>query len=112
MVNSQISSEKQEWAWKFVDYMSQHGEEYLVNVNIVQPTNELMNSDTFMNMPYSSVFIDDMAKSQSVFIHGNGKMIEEKIGIAVQAVMLSGTSPEEALQELKEDVQEILDDTY
>ena len=112
MVNSQISSEKQEWAWKFVDYMSQHGEEYLVNVNIVQPTNELMNSDTFMNMPYSSVFIDDMAKSQSVFIHENGKMIEEKIGIAVQAVMLSGTDPEEALQELKEDVQEILDDTY
>lgn len=112
MVNSQISSEKQEWAWKFVDYMSQHGEEYLVNVNIVQPTNELMNSETFMNMPYSSVFIDDMAKSQSVFIHENGKMIEEKIGIAVQAVMLSGTSPEEALQELKEDVQEILDDTY
>ena len=112
MVNSQISKEKQEWAWKFVDYMSQHGEEYLVNVNIVQPTNELMNSDTFKNMPYSSVFIDDMAKSQSVFIHENGKMIEEKIGIAVQAVMLSGTDPEEALQELKEDVQEILDDTY
>lgn len=112
MVNSQSSKTEQEWAWKFIDYMRQHGEEYLVNVNIVQPTNALMNSDTFKNMPYSKVFVDDLERSKSVFIHENGKMIEEKIGVAVQAVMLSGTDPKVALEELKKDVQEILDDSY
>jgi hypothetical protein len=30
----------------------------------------------------------------------------------VQAVMLSGTDPADALEQLKKDVQEILDDSY
>jgi len=112
MVNAQSSKTKQEWAWKFLDYMRGHAEEFLENVYLVQPIKTLVESDLFKNMPYSNVFLEDLEKSNSVYINENGKMIEEKIGIAVQAVMLSGTDPADALEQLKKDVQEILDDSY
>ena len=111
MVNTQSSKDVQEWSWKFIDYMRQHAEEYLVNVNLMQPINSLLESELFKNMPYSGVFMSDLEKSRPVYINENGKMIEEKIGVAVQEVMLSGTDPKVALDELKKAVQEILDDT-
>ncbi|HOO32928.1 MAG TPA: extracellular solute-binding protein [Thermotogota bacterium] len=112
MVNAQASKDTQEWSWKFIDYMRQHAEEYLADVNLMQPINSLLESDLFKSMPYSDVFTKDLEKSNPVFVHENGKMMEEKIGVAIQAVMLSGTDPEEALEQLKADIQEILDDSY
>jgi multiple sugar transport system substrate-binding protein len=112
MVNSQSSREVQEWSWKFIDYMRQHSEEYLADVNLMQPINSLLESELFKSMPYSDVFAKDLAKSNPVYVNENGKMMEEKIGVAIQAVMLTGTDPEKALENLKDDIQEILDDSY
>ncbi|MDD5015858.1 MAG: extracellular solute-binding protein, partial [Atribacterota bacterium] len=110
MVNGQKPKENQQMAWKFVAYMLSHPEEYLTKVNIVQPTVELMNSETYKSMPYSDVFTNDMAKGHIVYYGENSAKIQSHIREAVESVMLAGVSPEDALQTLKRKVQEVLDE--
>lgn len=110
MVNGQSSARRQKAAWKFISYMLGHGEEYLQKVNIVQPTKVLMKSDTFRNMPYSEVFVNDMTRSHIVYYGENSAKIQELIKQAVESVMLSGVSSEKAYATLKAEVQELLDE--
>jgi len=110
MVNGQKPKENQQMAWKFVAYMLSHPEEYLTKVNIVQPTVELMNSETYKSMPYSDVFTNDMAKAHVVYYGENSAEIQALIREAVESVMLAGVSPEDALKTLKRKVQEVLEE--
>ena len=110
MVNGQKSKENQQMAWKFVAYMLSHSEEYLTKVTIVQPTVELMSSETYKSMPYSDVFTNDMAKGHIVYYGENSAKIQSHIREAVESVMLAGVSPEDALKTLKRKVQEVLDE--
>jgi len=110
MVNGQKPKENQQMAWKFVAYMLSHSEEYLTKVNIVQPTVELMSSETYKSMPYSDVFTNDMAKGHIVYYGENSAKIQSHIREAVESVMLAGVSPEDALKTLKRKVQEVLDE--
>jgi multiple sugar transport system substrate-binding protein len=110
MVNSQKSAAQQEAAWKFIGYMLEHGEEYLEKVNIVQPTNALLNSSTYKNMPYSDVFAKDMERGHIVYYAENSAKLQELIKGAVESVMLSGVTPEKALATLRAEAQELLDD--
>ena len=55
MVNADATKAEQEASWQLISYMLSHGEEYLSEVNIVQPTLALLNSKTFKDMPYSEV---------------------------------------------------------
>ncbi|GAF83727.1 unnamed protein product, partial [marine sediment metagenome] len=110
MVNGQKPKENQQMAWKFVAYMLSHPEEYLTKVNIVQPTVELMKSETYKSMPYSEVFTNDMAKGHIVYYGENSAKIQSHIREAVESVMLADVSPEDALKTLKRKVQEVLDE--
>jgi multiple sugar transport system substrate-binding protein len=110
MVNGQTSSRRQEAAWNFIGYMLSHSEEYLTTVNIIQPTKKLMESDAFKNMPYSSVFSNDMEKGHIVYYGENSAKMQELIKQAVESVMLSGVSSEKAYATLKAEAQELLDE--
>jgi len=112
MVNFQKPKKNQEMAWKFIDYMLSHGDEYLDVVNIIQPTKALMESELFKSMPFSAVFADDMAKGHVVYYHANSAKIQELIKQAVESVMLLNESPESALKKLREKVQEDLDEEF
>jgi multiple sugar transport system substrate-binding protein len=110
MVNSQSSKAKQAASWKLIAFMLSHGEQYLKNVAIVQPTKTLFDSATFKSMPYSSVFQADLAKAQIVYYGDNSLLINNHIKEAVESVMLQKTAPEKALATLKTKVQQALDD--
>lgn len=110
MVNAQNSNREIEMAWKFTKYMMDHDEEYLKAVNIVPPTKKLMASETFKNMPYSDVFVDDLARAHVVYTAENGAKIEELVKEAIEAVMFSGISPVQAHATLKAKAQELLDE--
>lgn len=110
MVNEQNSDKEKAMAWKFIKYMMDHDEEYLKEVNIVPPTKRLMASETFKNMPYSDVFVDDLARANVVYTAENGAKMEELVKEAVESVMLSGISVEQAHATLKAKAQELLDE--
>lgn len=112
MVNAQASAVKQEWAWKFIAYMLDNGWEYLETVNIIQPRQDLLDDPRYMELPYMDVFMDDMARSHMVFLHENGFQFERFIKEAIESVMLSNMPAQEALDILRERIQEVLDDSY
>jgi multiple sugar transport system substrate-binding protein len=109
MVNAQSSEAEQEAAWKFISFMLSHPEEYLEKVGLIQPTKELMASDTYRNMEYSNIFAADMEKSHIVYYAENSARMQELIREAVESVMLGGVDPEKSLASLKVKAQELLD---
>lgn len=110
MVNAQNPARDIQTAWKFTAYMMSHEEEYLSAVNIIPPTKRLMESATFKNMPYSDVFVNDLARARVVYTAENGAKMEELIKEAIESVMLSGISPQQAHATLKAKAQELLND--
>jgi multiple sugar transport system substrate-binding protein len=110
VVNAQKPKENQSIAWKFIGYMLRHSEEYLSKVGLVQPTVKLMESETFKAMPYSDVFKKDMERGHVVYYGENSAKIQQHVREAVESVMLAGTSPEEALKQLKRKAQEALEE--
>ncbi|MFA6844756.1 MAG: extracellular solute-binding protein [Sphaerochaetaceae bacterium] len=110
MVNADADPATQAAAWEFIAYMLSHGEEYLKEVNIVQPTTALLNSETYKNMPYSSVFTNDLARGHIVYYGANSTSIQSALGTAIQAVMLQDIAPVDAYKELKKTVQELINE--
>jgi multiple sugar transport system substrate-binding protein len=110
VVNAQKPEKNQEMTWKFIGYMLGHSEEYLSKVGLIQPTVKLMGSQTFKDMPYSSVFKGDMERGKIVYYAGNSAKIQQHIREAVESVMLAGSSPEKALKNLRRKAQETLDE--
>ena len=108
VVNAQKPKKNQEMTWKFIGYMLSHAEEYLSKVGLIQPTVKLMGSQTFKDMPYSSVFKGDMERGQIVYYAGNSAKIQQHVREAVESVMLAGSSPEKALKNLRRKAQETL----
>ncbi len=110
MVNADADKETQKVAWEFISYMLSHGEEYLSEVNIIQPTKALMESETFKNMPYSDVFAADMERGHIVYYGASSTEIQSLLRTAVESVMLQGETPKNAYLKLKSSVQELLDE--
>jgi multiple sugar transport system substrate-binding protein len=110
MVNAQSTPANQKAAWEFIAYMLSHSEEYLKEVNIIQPTKTLLNSDTYKNMPFSSVFTQDFERGHIVYYGAASSEFQTLIRSAVESVMLSGETPEKALATLKRAAQELLDE--
>jgi multiple sugar transport system substrate-binding protein len=110
MVNAESTSEKQEWAWKFIAFMLSHGEEYLLNCGLVQPTKTLMASEAYQSLPYAEIFAADIARAKSQPLNVANPQLEAALKVAIESVMLSGVTPEQALQTLRQTVNEILQD--
>lgn len=110
VVNAQKPKENQSMAWKFIGYMLRHSEEYLSKVGLIQPTKTLMASKTFKEMPYSNVFKEDMERGHVVYYGENSAKIQEHVREAVESVMLSGVSPQDALKTLRRKAQETLEE--
>jgi len=110
MVNVQSSKLQQQASWALLSYMLSHGESYLAKVNTVQPTNTLMNSKTFKDMPYSDVFAKDMAAAHMVYYGASSSKIDSLLKEAFESVMLTNTTPQAALDKLRKDVTAVLNE--
>ena len=110
MVNANEDPETIAMAWEFIAFMLSHGEDYLTQVNLIQPTKELMNSDTYKNMPYSDVFTNDLARAHVLYYGPNANEIQSLLRTAIEGVMLQGVTPEDAYTQLKNSVQELIDE--
>lgn len=110
MVNGDSNSKTQEKAWDLIGSMVSHPEEYLTKVNLISPTKELLNSETYKSMPYSDVFTAEMQRANHLYFGKNSNEIQDLLTTAVSNVMLQDISPEQAYYDLKNSVQELLDE--
>lgn len=110
MVNAQSTPAEQEAAWKLIGYMLSHGEEYLTEVSLIQPTKALMSSAAYKAVPYNEVFTKDFERGHIVYYGKNSAELQMLIRTAVESVMMSGVTPEKALATLKAAAQELIDE--
>ena len=110
MVNADASKKTQEKAWELIGSMLSNEKAYLTEVNLIPPTKTLMSSEEFVNMPYADVFIGDMDRAHHLYFGKNSTEIQSLLSTAVSNVMLQDVSPEQAYQNLKASVQELIDD--
>ena len=111
MVNANADQETISMAWEFIAFMLSHGEDYLTEVNLIQPTKVLMASDTYNDMPYSEVFTADLARAHVLYYGPNANEIQSLLRTAIEGVMLQGVSPQDAYRQLKNSVQELVDES-
>lgn len=112
MVNSQATPTEQKEAWKFVYFLLSHAETYLKTVQLVQPTKSLLESETYKKMPFSDVFEADLDRANVVYYGASSLQINELIKEAVESVMMTNTTPEEAVAKLKKSAQTLLDEDF
>ncbi|MDR1955321.1 MAG: extracellular solute-binding protein [Treponema sp.] len=110
MVNSQIPQNEQIEAWKFVYYMLSHGDMYLENVALTQPTKAVMEGALFKRMPYSAVFKEDLQFAHVVYHSAFSWRINELIQTAIVNVMTTNTTPAQAYATLKRDAQAVVNE--
>ena len=110
LVNAQVSQEHKIWSWRFVDFMLSHGEDYLREVNLVQPTQKLFDSAYFKSIPYSDVFLHDYKLGKLSYYAENSAAINDRMREAVEAVMLQGQDSRTVLANFRKDVQALLDE--
>lgn len=110
MVNAASNKYKQEMSWKFIAYMLSHSEEYLQEVSLIQPRNDLLTSTTFQEQPYSEVFLKDFERGHIVYFAENSSQLQKLIREAVESVMLSEVESRDAVNTLRSKAQELLDD--
>ncbi|MDR0814126.1 MAG: extracellular solute-binding protein, partial [Bacteroidales bacterium] len=110
MVNSQIPENEQIEAWKFVQYMLSHGDMYLENVALTQPTKAVMEGKLFNDMPYSKVFKDDLQYAHVVYHSAFSWQINEIIGDAIVNLMTTNTTPAQAYANIKREAQAVVDE--
>jgi multiple sugar transport system substrate-binding protein len=109
LVNTQVSQEDKVWGWRFVDYMLSHAEDYMREVQLIQPTQKLFDSAFFKSIPYSDVFYQDLQKGKLSYYGPRSAAVNDRMREAVEAVMLQGVDARTVLTNFRSAVQEILD---
>lgn len=110
MVNVNEDAKTKKAAWELISYMLSHGEEYLDTVNLIQPTHELMASETYANKPFNDVFTKDFERGHIVYFGAISTEVQTALRTAVEGVMLQNVAPAQAYRQLKTTVQELLDE--
>lgn len=112
LVNAQANKEKQKAAWTFLGYLAHRADEFFERVAILQPTQELVNSELFTSSPYSDVFMGDLAKASVVYYAEDAPRVQQVLKDAVEAVMLQGKAPADVLKTMRDGVERALRGEY
>ncbi len=112
MVNAQSNAAKQDAAWRFIGYLTQHADEYFERVGVLQATQELVDSETFRNHPYSDVFMSDLAKANVIYYAEDAPRMQQLLQDAIEAVLLQNREPADVLLTLREGIERTLRGEY
>ncbi len=110
MVNAQSPKLAQQASWMLLNYMLDHGDQYLEKVAVVQPTRKLTQSATFKGMPYSDVFQKDFDLARIVYVGKASSRLSTLLKEAVESVEIGGVDPKAALDKLRKGAQAALDE--
>jgi len=107
-INADSSPEKQQLCMGLIKELSSHSEEYLKAGGLLQPTNALLESDTYKNTPYLNVFIEDMKGTPYWPTHPLSFEIADVLTRAIQRSVMEEMSPQESLDQAKIEIDDLL----
>ena len=108
VINAQTSQEGKIWGWRAVDFMLSHGEDYLKDAAVLQPSFKVHQSETYKALPFSNVFFQDMQKAKPEYHGPSSSIISDRLAAAVDKVMLQGEDPKTVLVSFRKEIQDIL----
>jgi multiple sugar transport system substrate-binding protein len=108
MVNSHSAPEVQAAAWKLAYFLDSHPIDYMVNTGLLQPKKELADSQEFKDIPYMSLYLDEM--SVSMYSPRVPRFIEvaDALARARDRAVVDGMPVRQSLQMAQEEVDTIM----
>ena len=89
-VNNNLSKKEKKIAWEFIEFLSQHYNEYLEEVGLILPKKELYKSLSDSDIPYIEIFKDDLNKSSFIFTGTSSERLRAILEDVVNEIMLKG----------------------
>jgi len=107
-INAASSPEKQQVCQGLIKELSAHPERYLTDAGLLQPTLALSQSSTIQEVPNMQVFLNDMVGTPYWLVHTETFAIADAIGRALQRVVTENQPVQEALDQAKSEIDELL----
>jgi len=107
-VNASSSPQKQLLCMKLIKELASHGDDYLTNAGILQPTNALVQSDTFKNIPYLNVFVEDMKGTPTWPTNAKSFEIADALTRAIQRAVMDKNPVKDSLDKAKAEIDALL----
>ncbi len=101
-------SDKQTESWRWIDFMSRHGEGWFEHVGYIQPRIGWLESEVARANPALPVFLEDFKYGQYLPRTNNYQEIEALLGQAIERTCMEGMDPQESLNIMKEEVDKLL----
>ena len=101
-------TKNKEMAWKWLNYLENRPEKYIVH-GWFQPRKSLDKTLAAKYIPNYEVFGEEFEYAASIIASANFAELQDAVGGAVQRVLFEGTSNEDSLSMLKDDVENILE---
>ncbi len=101
-------AKNKEWAWKWLDFLESRPEAYIEH-GYYQPRKSLDPALADKYVPNNDIFGAERRTGAAILASAKLNEIQDAVGAAVSRVIFEGTSNEESLQLLKDDVESILE---
>jgi len=107
-VNASSSPQKQLLCMKLIKELASHPDDYLENAGILQPTNALVQSDTFKNIPFLNVFVEDMKGTPTWPTNAKSFEIADALTRAIQRAVMDKNPVKDSLDKAKQEIDALL----
>ncbi|MXZ42500.1 MAG: extracellular solute-binding protein [Caldilineaceae bacterium SB0666_bin_21] len=111
MVNSRSEPAVQEAAWQLAEYLDSHPADYLAHTGLLQARVEVVESETFQNIPFLDVFLDQMTTSMYSPRIARFTEVADVLARVRDRIIVEGMDLKESMAIGQEEIDSILSET-
>jgi len=111
MVNSRSEPAVQEAAWQLAEFLDSHPVDYLANTGLLQARIEAVESETFKNIPFLDVFLDQMTTSMYSPRVARFTEVADVLARVRDRIIVEGMDLKESMAIGQEEIDAILSET-
>lgn len=111
MVNSRSEPAVQEAAWQLAEFLDSHPAEYLAHTGLLQARTEVIESETFQNIPFLDVFLDQMTTSMYSPRIARFTEVADVLARVRDRIIVEGMDLKESMAIGQEEIDAILSET-
>ena len=100
-VNDSLGDHEKAAAWKFLEFLSDHAEDYMEEVRLLLPRREMLDKVKGSSIPFIDVFISDLERSDFIYTGPDSEEVRYLLEESIKNVMLGGESSSVAVERLR-----------
>lgn len=99
-VNAKLSKKEKKAAWAFIEFLSEHANEYLEEVGLIMPKTELFETLSQHDIPYIDIFKSDLEKCSFIFTGKSSETLRALLEDAINEIMLKDLDSTKCVERL------------